>query len=127
MSEDKRVFKRKLLTKLLQDNQSVSITNADKRKPNGTYVGTVTKRSDIDSSYRIVRHANRMIKKAGGGLGYRLEVKARLGKNSPHAELYVRTVRRRDGTKFRNWSAGSRISLEHGERFDLYLHDKYPY
>ena len=45
---------------------------------------------------------------------YRLEIKPRLGRNSPHAHLY------RLGGPLHRYSS-QRIKTEHGQRFDLYL------
>ena len=49
---------------------------------------------------------------------FRIKVRGRLGKNSPHRHLY-----RRGGAYYR-WSSQD-IRPEHSERFDVYVHYRY--
>lgn len=124
-ADNHRVFNHKLVKKLLRENDKVELLNMEKRsKMLNTYVGTVSDVKDITSLRRIVRHANRMIKKSKSGKGLRVDVKARLGKNSPHAHNYVRTVKFNDGSTSRVWDSAQRIALKHGARFDFYLYEK---
>jgi hypothetical protein len=123
--DEHRVFNHKLVKKLLRENDKLELINMDRRsKVLNTYVGTVRDVKDITALRRMVRHANRMIKKSESGKGLRVDVKARLGKNSPHAHNYVRTISFDDGFTARVWDSAQRIALKHGARFDFYLYEK---
>lgn len=126
MQDDNRVFNHKLVKKLLREDSNVQLLNLNKRsKFLNTYVGTVYDYDHVAELRRTLRYANRMIKKSKSGKGLRLDVKPRLGKNSPHAELYVRDDRYSDGSTYRNWGGAQRIASAHGSRFDVYLYEKY--
>ena len=125
IKDEHSVFNYKLVKKLLRDNDKVELVNMEKRsKVLNTYVGTLRDVKDIAVLRKQVVYANSMIKKSKSGKGLRVDVKARLGKNSPHAHNYVRTVKYDDGSTCRVWYGAQRVSLKHGARFDFYLYEK---
>lgn len=126
MADKHHVFNIGLVKKLINDLPFTEQTRLEKRANPvlRTYVCTVYKRSDVDAIRRLVRQANSKIKKAGVHSGYKVEVKGRLGANSRYAHNYVRDVTYNDGRTKRDWTKTSRISLDHAERFDVYLYFK---
>jgi len=112
------VFNRNLLAKLIIEAGNGTATRATNSR--GTYITTVYSTEDIKSVRRVVRMANKMIKRAGVSSGYKIDIKGRLGKKNPNAHKYV--TRDKWGKGIDQWDG--RIRIEDATRFDVYVYFK---
>lgn len=122
MNTDKnKVFNKALLTRLIALNTDVTIQGV---RHTPAYVGTVFSTESIAEVRLLVRQANKKIKKAGAGVGFKIDVKGRLGPNSPHREHYRHEWKDNNGKTRVTWRNKTRVTLDHAARFDVYLYYK---
>jgi hypothetical protein len=86
----------------------------------GAYVGTFTTYNEeyVKGIRNAVRAFNVNLKADGSTRRYRLTIRPRLGRNNPYAYLYAR------GGALHRYSSQD-IKREHGQRFDMYLQQRY--